>query len=117
MTLCGITHTHTHTYTHICTHMHAHTHTHTHTHTHRVRDRDRDRERQREREKDHLCFCKYSTSQVFTFICNKVVYFKKHLAFKVQHLQQTKFSLPLDVSYCCETIKLAVVAIVELLYT
>ena len=30
--------------------------------------------------KNHLCFYKNSTNQTFTFISNKVVYFKKHLA-------------------------------------
>ena len=34
-------------------------------------------------EKDYLCFYENSTNQTLTFISNKVVYLKKHLAYKV----------------------------------
>ena len=48
---------------------------------------------------------------------SKVVYFKKHLAYQVQHLWETKFPLPMNVHYHHQTIKLAVGAIVEPLHT
>ena len=50
---------------------------------------------------NHLCFCKNSSSRIFTFISRKLVYFKKYLAYQ-------EFPLPLNVLYCCETIKLTV---------
>ena len=42
---------------------------------------------------------------------------KKHLAYQVQEAQKTKFPLPLNVSYRHQTIKLAVGAMTEPLYT
>ena len=51
---------------------------------------------------------KKSTNQTFTFISCKVLYFKKHLTYQVLHPQEVKFHLPLNVTYHCHTIKLAV---------
>ena len=38
----------------------------------------------------------------------QIVYYKRHLACKVEHLQKTTFLLPLNVPYNCKTIKFAV---------
>ena len=67
--------------------------------------------------KDHFCFYKYFTNQTFTFINSKVVYVKKHLAYQVYHLEETKFLIPLNVLYRDQTIKLAVGTIAEPLHT
>ena len=63
-------------------------------------------------EKDHQCFYKNSTNQTFTFIKSKLVYFKKYRTNQVQHLEETKFLLPLNVLYCCQTVKIAVGALI-----
>ena len=68
-------------------------------------------------EKNNLYFYKISANQTFTFISSKVVYFKKHLANQVQHLQGMKFSLPIHIPYRRQTINLAVGAMVEPFHT
>ena len=69
------------------------------------------------RRKDHFCFYKYFTNQTFTFTNSKVGYVKKHLAYKMYHLEETNFLLPLNVLYRGQTIKLAVGTMVEPLHT
>ena len=59
---------------------------------------------------------KNSRVQAFTFINSKVVYFKKHLISSTG-TQETKFPLPLNVSYHGQTIVLGVGAMTEPLYT
>ena len=68
-------------------------------------------------EKNHLCFYKISGNQTFTFISSKVVYFKKHVAYHVQHLQGMKFPLPLHILYRRQTISLPVGVMVEPFHT
>ena len=63
--------------------------------------------------KAHLCFYKNSRIQSFAFIRSKLVYFKKHLSYHVYDQQESKFALPLNVSYRRQTIKFAVGAITE----
>ena len=60
---------------------------------------------------------KNSTIQTVTYISRKVVYFKKHLIYQVQDPHETTFPQPLNVSYCCQKIKLAVGAMTEPLRT
>ena len=62
-------------------------------------------------------FYKNSTIQSVTFISSKIVSFQKHLTYQVQDPQEKKFPLPLNGSYCCKTIKLAVGAMMEPLHT
>ena len=64
-----------------------------------------------------LLLYKYSIIQTVTFIGRKVVYSKKHLKRQEYEAQETKFPLPLNVSYRRETIKLAVGAMREPIHT
>ena len=57
--------------------------------------------------KDCLCFYKNSANRAFTFISSKIVYFKQHFAYQIQHPQEMKFPLPLDVLHHCQKITFA----------
>ena len=59
---------------------------------------------------------KNSTNQTFTYISSKQVNFKKQLACKVQHPEEMKFPLPLNVPCCSHTIRLMERAMVESLH-
>ena len=68
-------------------------------------------------EKNHLCLYKISANQTFTFISSKVVYFKKHFAYQVQHLQGMKFPLQLHIPYKCQAISVPAGVMVEPFHT